>query len=159
MSTRPDFFSVMTRTGLKVFVFNHRTTPLQKWREFKDWPLAAAKAGDFMKEASGYTIAAPEYNLKCSPVLVHKIAHAIDYAIQPHASWFSEKRDNAYQNAMAAGLWKGEYAATDRNECWAVAVGRHFRRLTGETALSQKDPTIAQLVNSVFGDGQIPPCR
>ena len=157
-STRPDLFSAMTRTGLRIIIFNHRTTPLQKLPEFKDWPLAAVRAGGFAKDASGYTIAAPEYRLKCTPTLVHEIAHAIDYAIQPHAPWFSEKRDSAYQNAMASGLWKGEYAATDKHEYWAVSVERHFRRQAGEAALSQKDPELAKLVVSVFGDAQIPPC-
>lgn len=158
-STRPDLFSAMTRTGLRIIIFNHRTTPLHKLPEFKDWPLAVEKAGGFAKDASGYTVAAPEYRLQCTPILVHEIAHAIDDAIQAHAPWFTEKRDSAYQNAMAAGLWRGEYAATDKHEYWAVAVERHFRRQSGEAALSQKDPEIAKLVISVFGDAQIPPCR
>ena len=158
-STRPELFSAMTRTGLRIIIFNHLITPLHTLPEFKDWPLAAVKAGGFAKDASGYTVAAPDYRLNCTPILVHEIAHAIDYAIQPHAPWFSEKRDSAYQNAMAAGLWRGEYVATDKAEYWAVAVERHFRRQAGEAALSHKDPELAKLVVSVFGDAQIPPCR
>ncbi|MCY3898727.1 MAG: hypothetical protein OXF86_09165 [Caldilineaceae bacterium] len=158
-STRPELFSAMTRTGLRIIIFNHRTTPLQELPEFKDWPLAAIYTGGFAKDASGYTIAAPEYQLKCTPILVHEIAHAIDYELQPHAPWFSEKRDSAYQNAMADGLWSGEYAATNKHEYWAVAVERHFRRQVDEATLSQKDPELAELVFSVFGDAKIPPCR
>ena len=111
-STRLELFSAMTRTGLRIIIFNNLITPLHTLPEFKDWPLAALQAGGFAKDASGYTVAAPDYRLNCTPILVHEIAHAIDYAIQPHAPWFSEKRDSAYQNAMAVGLWKGEYAAT-----------------------------------------------
>ena len=158
-STRPELFSAVTSTGLRIIIFNHRTTALQKLPEFEDWPLAAVKTGGFAKDASGYTVAVPEYNLKCSPVLVHEIAHAIDYAIQPFAPWFSEKRDSAYQNAIAAGLWEGEYAATEKAEYWAVAVERHFRPQAGEVLLSKKDPEAAELVTSVFGDATIPSCR
>ena len=158
-STRPELFSDMTRTGLRIIIFNHLITPLHTLPEFKDWPLAALKAGGFAKDASGYTVAAPDYRLNCTPILVHEIAHAIDYAIQPHAPWFSEKRDSAYQNAMAAGLWKGEYAATDKSEYWAVAVERHFRPQAGEVLLPKKDPELAKLIVSVFGDAQIPLCR
>ena len=156
-STRPDLFAAMTGAGLKIIIFDHHKTDLSEIPELADWP-PSHMYGVFVYDAAGYTIVVPEYRLKCDVTLVHEIAHAIDYAITPGASWFTEKRDSAYQKAMTAGTWKGDYAETDKHEYWAVAVGRHFRRQAGQTALSEQDPAIAELVNSVFGDAQIPLC-
>ena len=50
-------------------------------------------------------------------------------------------------------------AATDKAEYWAVAVERHFRPQAGEVLLPKKDPALAKLIVSVFGDAQIPLCR
>ncbi len=157
-STRPDLLAAMNRTGFKIIIFNHRTQSLSQLPEFADWPLATVKAGGFAYNSAGYTVAAPADDLYCNSILVHEIAHAIDHAIQPSASWFSEKRDSAYQKAMEAGIWKGEYAATDKHEYFAVAVERHFRLQAGQTPIGLKDPTIAQLVFGVFGDAKLPSC-
>ena len=159
ISTRPDLFAAMTRIGLKIIIFNHHRTDLSQIPELADWPIDPLQDGAFVYDAAGYTIAVPEYRLKCSPLLVHEIAHTVEHAILPGAPWFSEQRDSAYQKAMEAGLWKGDYAETNKHEYWAVAVERHFRRQAGQTALSKQDPTIAKLVISVFGDAKIPPCR
>lgn len=158
-STRVDLFAAMTRTGLKIIIFDSDATPLHTLPDFQDWPLAPFKAGGFLSSAAGYTIAAPDTNLKCSPILVHEIAHAIDDAIEPSAPWFTEERDKAYQNAMETGLWNGEYAETNKHEYFAEAVARHFRRQAGESVLLKKDPKAAALIAGVFGEAKISPCR
>lgn len=158
MSTRPELFAAMTRSGFKIIIFNHHKIDLSHLPEFSDWPNLHLYAGAFVYDAAGYTIAVPEDQLKCSPILVHEIAHAVEQAILPGAPWFSEQRDQAYQKAMEAGLWEGHYAATNKNEYWAEAVARHFRPQAGESFLVEKDPAAAALVASVFGDAKISFC-
>ncbi|MCY3711064.1 MAG: SH3 domain-containing protein [Caldilineaceae bacterium] len=157
-STRPELFAAMTRTGLKIIIFNHRNQSLSQLPELAGWQPIAVHDGVFLFTAAGYTIVVPEFDLKCSTLLAHEIGHAIEEAIRPGAPWFVEQRDSAYQNAMAAGIWTGEYAATNKHEYWAVAVERHFRLQAGQTPIWQKDPAIAQLVVNVFGDAKLPPC-
>ena len=159
MSTRPDLLTAMTRVRSKIVIFDHDKTPLHTLPEFKNWPLAPLKAGAFAYKGGSYIVAAPEYRLNCSPILVHEIAHAIDYALQHHEPWFSPARDLAYQNAMEAGFWTREYAATNKHEYFAVAVERHFRLQKGLTTLAKKDPEAKALVDRVFGEAQIPRCR
>ena len=156
VSTRPDLFAAMTGTGLRIIIYNHRTTSLPQLPEFKEWPLASQRTGGFAKDSSGYTIAAPEIDIQCSPILIHEIAHAIDYVAQSLDSQFSARRDVAYQNAMAAGLWTGEYAATDKFEYWAVAVEHWFRPRAFTVKISSYDPEAAKLVKSVFVNAQLP---
>lgn len=158
-ATQSDLLPALTRAGLRIIIFEHRITPLHTLPEFRDWPLASLKAGGFATNSSGFTVAAPQENLHCSTILVHEIAHAIDYAVHPHTAWFAERRDSTYQNAMAAGLWQGEYAATNKFEYWAVAVERWFRPQAGEIPLTKKDPEAAALVQSLFGNAKLPPCR
>ena len=157
-STRPELFADMIRTGLKIIIFDHFKTDLSEIPEMADWPTLHQYAGALIHTEAGYTIAIPEDRLKCGPLLVHEIAHAFDHVLEQRAPWFVEQRDSAYQKAMIAGTWKGDYAETNKHEYWAVAVERYFRRQAGQTTLKAQDPTIAKLVKSVFGDAQIPPC-
>ena len=156
VSTRPDLLAAMTGTGLRIIIFDDRTTSLPQLPEFKEWPLAEQRTGGFAVDGSGYTVAAPERYLQCGRLLIHEIAHAVDYAVQTLDSQFSARRDAAYRNALEAGLWEGEYAVTDKHEYWAVAVEYWFHSETLATRLSRKDPEAAKLVKSVFGEAQLP---
>lgn len=156
VSTRPDLLAAMTRTGLRIIIFDERTTSLPQLPEFEEWPLAEQRTGGFAKDGSGYTVAAPERYLRCDRILIHEIAHAVDYTVQTLDSQFSDRRDAAYRNALEAGLWVGEYAATDKHEYWAVAVEYWFHSDALATRLSTKDPEAAELVKSVFGEARLP---
>ena len=75
---------------------------------------------------------------------------------------FDEKLNTAYKDAMAKGLWKDKYAATNRAEYWAEAVQSFFddnrlpdhdhNHVNTRKELSQYDPALANLVKEVFGD-------
>ena len=155
VSTRPDLLAAMTRKGLWIIIYDDSTS-LQRLPEFVLWPLASQRTGGFKLDSSGYTIAAPEAKLRCSPTLIHEIAHAIDYAERSLNRQFSIRLDRAYRNAMAAGLWKGKYAATDKHEYWAVAVQTWFRPRASDINLSRYDPEATTLVKSVFGNAKVP---
>ena len=49
-------------------------------------------------------------------ILVHEFAHAIHRSIREVDPKLAQEIDRAYQDAMAIGLWKGQYAETNSNE-------------------------------------------
>ena len=161
VSTRPDLLAAMTAAGLRIILFDGRTTSLPQLPEFKEWPLADHRKGGYALNGSSHTIAAPDLHLRCGRILTHELAHAVDYAAQTLDSQFAARRDAAYQNAMQTGKWKGEYAATNTHEYWAVAVEHWFHSEALAAKLSRKDPEAAQLVKSVFGEAKLSsqPCR
>ncbi|MDE0071872.1 MAG: hypothetical protein OXO48_19325 [Caldilineaceae bacterium] len=60
VSTRPELLAAITGTGLRIFIFDDRTTSLPNLPEFKEWSLAEHRTGGFVVDGSGYTIAAPD---------------------------------------------------------------------------------------------------
>ena len=161
VSTRPDLLAALTTAGLRIILFDDLTTSLPQLPEFKDWPLAGQRTGGYALNGSSHTVAVPERHLRCGRLLTHELGHAVEYVVQALDSGFAAQRDAAYQNAMQTGKWKGEYAATNKHEYWAVAVEHWFHSEALATKLSRRDPEAAQLVKSVFGDAKLSsqPCR
>ena len=153
VSTRHDLFDVLVRSNFRIILYNDYTTGLAELPEFKDWSLATEYAGVYLQEFSYTAAAAPAFDFQCNFHLIHEIAHAIDYSEQMLDRSFRARRDKAYQNAMAAGLWKGEYAETDESEYWAEAVSEWFS--PSNEPLAQRDPEAAKLVASVFGNADM----
>ena len=153
VSTRHDLFGVLVRSNFRVILYNDYTTKLVDLPEFKDGSLDPETTGGYSQDFSYTAAAAPAYDFQCNTVLIHEIAHAIDYAEQMLNRSFEARRDRAYQNAMAAGLWKGEYAATNEAEYWAEAVAEWFS--PSKEPLEKRDPEAAELVASVFGNAEL----
>ena len=153
VSTRHDLFTVLVHSKFRIILYNHHITALKDLPEFKDWSLAPENVGGYVHGSSDTAAAAPAYDFQCNTHLIHEIAHAIDYAEQKLNSSFKARRDRAYQNAMAAGLWKGEYAETNEFEYWAVSVEEWFS--PRNKPLAQRDPEAADLVASVFGNAEL----
>lgn len=153
VSTRHDLFAALLRSNFRVILYNDYTTGLADLPEFKDRPLAPEIVGSYSQRSSYTAATAPAFDFQCNIHLIHEIAHAIDYSEQKLDLSFDARRDRAYQNAMAAGLWKGEYAETNEAEYWAEAVSEWFSP-TNEP-LAQRDPQAADLVASVFGNAEL----
>ncbi len=153
VSTRHDLFAALIRSNLRVILYNDYTTSLQDLPEFKDRPPAPDTAGVYSQRFSYTAAVAPAFDFQCNIHLIHEIAHAIDYAEQKLNLSFKARRDRTYQNAMAAGLWKGEYAETNEAEYWAEAVAGWFS--PSNEPLAQRDPEAAKLVASVFGNAEL----
>jgi hypothetical protein len=97
-----------------------------------------------------------------SDICIHEFAHAVmNYGID------AEQRqliDDQYARAMAAGLWRNAYAATNAREYWAVLSMWYFgshgaRRRVSETptgdgpeALRAYDPQGFALLQAIYGD-------
>ena len=153
VSTRHDLFDLLVLSNFRIILYNGYTTGLEDLPEFKDWPPAPEYSGVYTQEFAYTAAAAPAYDFQCNTELIHEIAHAIDYSEQKLNISFKARRDRAYQNAMAAGLWKGEYAETDESEYWAEAVAEWFS--PRNEPLEQRDPEAAELVESVFGTAEL----
>ena len=96
-------------------------------------------------------------------ILIHEFAHTIHHmGLNTIDKTFDKRLAQAYTKAMAKGLWKSKYAASNRAEYWAEAVQSWFdtnrppdhdhNHVDTREELKEYDPGIAKLVAEVFGD-------
>jgi len=96
-------------------------------------------------------------------ILIHEFAHAIhQMALNDLDKTFDKRLNTAFQAARKAGLWKGKYAGSNRNEYWAEGVQSWFdtnrppdhdhNHVDTRDELRDYDPGLAALVREVFGD-------
>lgn len=161
MQDRPQLLPNLTKGGLRIILFDSRTTSLPDLPEFKAWDSAGQHAGGYLYDGTSHVVAAPEQDLRCSGILIHEIGHAVDYAAHTMYSDFQTRLDAAYQAAKAKGAWVDPYASTNKHEYWAVAVDYWFRSTNTAALLSKTDPEVTRLVSGVFGSAQLSahPCR
>jgi hypothetical protein len=94
-------------------------------------------------------------------VLVHEFAHAILRAAAHVDPALHARVTRAYRNALAAGRWRGEYAAVSVEEYWAVGTQLWFEtgplvRVDGRSILSPEnlaayDPDLHAALAMVYG--------
>ncbi len=125
------------------------------------------------------TTAVWEGNLLCNEnnvypredILVHEFAHTIlnmGVERQPGGREFRRRLEEAYRNALNAGLWEQTYAAENPEEYWAEGVQSWFglndwavptngvhNQINTRHELEAYDPRIAELVEEVFGETTI----
>jgi hypothetical protein len=94
-------------------------------------------------------------------ILIHEFAHTIhDMGLASIDPKFDDRLEKIYQAALAKGLWKGKYAATNRHEYWAEAVQSWFdtnrppdhdhNDVDTREELQAYDPEIAALIDESF---------
>ena len=94
-------------------------------------------------------------------ILVHEFAHAIHLmGLNRIDHDFDKELKKIYDRAMAEGLWKGKYAATNKEEYWAEGVQSFFdtnrppdhdhNHVRTRKALEEYDPRLAKLIGEVF---------
>ena len=60
-------------------------------------------------------------------ILIHEFSHAVhQYGMREVDPTFDGRLRRAYEKAMAEGLWKGTYLATDHGEYWAEGAQAYF---------------------------------
>ena len=98
--------------------------------------------------------------------MIHEFAHTVlEMAVEPDDPDFVARLDDAYAEALAAGLWSDTYAASDINEYWAEGVQDWFdanrdadppngvhNHVNTREELWDYDPRLAALIREVFGD-------
>jgi hypothetical protein len=100
-------------------------------------------------------------------IFVHEFSHAImGVAIRTVDPALFQAIQEAYKAAMARGLYKGHYAATNANEYWAEGTQWWFwsnfewfdgaTRLQTPDDLQAYDPALYELLGRVYPDHHIP---
>ncbi|MDD8030726.1 MAG: glycoside hydrolase [Acidobacteriota bacterium] len=149
LSERPDIRRTLVRTGQKVGIIGQtqQMSDIPEYKnlkkpEFGDRRLTAKEIAEYDKikkmsdqeywnrRARGlggvYTtcgeenlLGIPETRYFGEHILVHEFAHAIHRGIRACDPELAEAIDQAYADAMAIGLWKGQYASTNSGEYFA----------------------------------------
>jgi alpha-glucosidase len=94
-------------------------------------------------------------------ILIHEFAHAIhEMGLRRVDERFDCRLRKCFDDAMAKGLWKGTYAATNYKEYWAEAVQSYFDcnnprdRQHNEASTREKlakfDPDVFALIDETF---------
>ena len=169
LTGREELLGVMAADGVHLVVMAHDeyTTDVPEQRGMKPrayWDRRARGLG-------GKPVSCAEENLLCFPgdpystenILIHEFAHIIHGSgLRQTDPSFDKRLGQAYDQAIAAGLWEGTYAATNKGEYWAEAVQSWFddnrsndslhNHVDTRAELREYDPLLAELCEEVFGD-------
>ena len=94
-------------------------------------------------------------------ILIHEFAHAFHLqGLNVADPKWEPKLKDCYENAMAEGLWKGKYAATNKEEYWAEGVQSYFdtnreddhdhNHVNTRAELKAYDPRLYDLIDETF---------
>jgi hypothetical protein len=133
LADRPDVADAMAKAGVKVAVMakTERTTDLPEHASLvpsRYWDRRARGLG-------GPLVSCGEENLLNEPgdpyaienILIHEFGHGIhNFGISRVDPTFNRRLKTVYEAAIAKGLWKGTYAASNVNEYWAEGVQSWF---------------------------------
>ena len=170
---RGDILRAMTANKVRcaVMAVGERTTDIPEHSDLTPKDYWDRRARGLGATAERPAVSGAEENLLCAPgdpyaaenILIHEFAHAVhEMGMNTVDPSFDGRLKAAYESAMAAGLWQGKYAATNRMEYWAEGVQSWFDtnrvndrehnhvHLRGQ--LQEYDPALAALVAEVFGD-------
>ena len=167
LSARPDVLATLAANGTRVAIY-WRTRDfsgggLGQLPEFRGRFAFFYPVGAVIQTASGWLVGVPNRDTRCY-VFIHEFAHAVQYALekQPDGQEFISRLKALYDAAIGAGLWEGEYAATNYAEYWAEVVTYWFEESLPTTLaadfpkLADYDAEAAKLVEEVFGDATVP---
>jgi hypothetical protein len=102
-------------------------------------------------------------------VFIHEFAHSIHLiGLRTADPTFESRLTQAYDTAMASGLWQNTYSATNRLEYWAEGVAIWFNAhwssldhpsvINTREKLAQYDDGLYRLVRDFFTEDTIPLC-
>lgn len=183
---RDDVRKAMVDSGARlcIIAYNEYTTDLPEFAWFSEekerYPGVSAKDfWDARARGTGGSVTDPyctcgEENLLGYPgdpyakenILIHEFAHNIHLRgttnIDPT---FDTRLQKAYETAMAAGLWKDKYAATNRFEYFAEGVqswlgnnrenDHDHNHVNTRKELIEYDPALAAFCREVFRDTKL----
>lgn len=93
-----------------------------------DWNKRARGLGGLITSGGEENILElPNDRYKGESIYIHEFAHTLaNYAFSKIDKSFTKDLQAAYQKAMATGLWKNTYSATNSDEYWAEGVQMYF---------------------------------
>ncbi len=184
LANRPDLIEELaaSKTRITIMGENEVITNIPEYTGLyliapgRDWDTVLTGGGLGPSRAIPVLVVA-EQNLIClqsdlvphADVFIHEVAHAvltmaIEFKLRD--SMFRSRVDTAYENAMATGLWRHTYAATNPDEYWAEGTLAWFNlnsppdpihnNVNTRAELIEYDPVLAELVEEVYGDASAP---
>lgn len=172
LGKRPDVLAALVKAKVRCCVMahdevttdvpEHMTLEPGKWWDKRARGLGASKERPCISCAEENLLGYPGDPYRNESILVHEFAHAIDLmALRTLDKQFESKLDAAFRAAMKQGLWKGLYAASNKEEYWAEGVQSWFdtnrppdvehNHVDTRAELEAYDPRLAKLIAEAFG--------
>lgn len=173
LEQRPDILAALRDGGVRFAIMAHDeyTTDIPEHAHLKPRVYWDRRARGLGATPEAPAVSGAEENLLAFPgdpypreiIAIHEFGHAIhEVGMKAIDPTFDTRLRAAYDQAIAAGLWKNTYAATNRMEYWAEAVQDWFDNNDANNALHNDistreklkayDPALAALCAEVFGD-------
>jgi hypothetical protein len=132
LAGRPDVIAAMVKEKMYLIIIG-------KDQVYTDMPEYSrtpdpAYMNERVRGTGGLPTSFGEENLLCLPldryddesIGVHEFCHTIDSAMASVDSTWNARRNTAYRHALAKGLWKGAYTASNPAEYWAEVCQSYF---------------------------------
>ena len=167
VADRPHLLDVLASQNTRILLYDRDKGGLSQLPEFADYSDSNV-VGVWGDTSYGQAVVARAMTTyHCNEILIHEIAHALDYALRVQdgkafrESGFKQARIQTYLSAMEAELWAGSYESTDSQEYWAEMVIHWlrpdlFRTQFGLNDLSEYDSNAARLVRQYLGNPTLP---
>ncbi len=176
LAKRPDVREAMIKNESRmcIIAWNEFTTDLPGWEHMKPKDFWDGRARGMGGSETDPLCSCAEENLLAYPgdpystenILIHEFAHNMHLRgmikVDPT---FDPRVKATYDAAMAAGLWKGKYAAVNHYEYFAEGVQSWFddnrendhdhNHVNTRAELLEYDPKLAALCREVFGDTEL----
>lgn len=176
LAKRPDVRRAMIRGGSRLVVMGHDefTTDVPEHSQLRPkdyWDARARGLGGSetdpicsCAEENLLGYAGDPYAAEC--ILIHEFAHNIHLRgmVQVDPT-FDARLNQTFKQATQRGLWKGKYAAVNKNEYFAEGVQSWFsnnrendhdhNHVNTREELIEYDPGLAALCREVFGDARL----
>lgn len=165
LGEREDILKAMIKAGCRFMVMapTEMTTDVPEQRHLKNdkktnWDTRARGLGGKLSscgEENLLNLKGDRY--KQENILIHEFNHAIhQHGLRGVDPTFNGRLKKAYDEAMAKGLWKGTYVATNPAEYWAEGAQAYFDCMRPQFGantrekLQKYDPGLFVLVDEVY---------
>jgi hypothetical protein len=176
LARRPDVRQAMIQNGSRLCIIAHNefTTDLPGWQHLRPKDYWDARARGMGGSEQDPLCSCAEENLlafrgdpyAAENILIHEFAHNIHLRGMTRVDpGFDGRVKAAHTAALAAGLWRGKYAAVNHHEYFAEGVQSWFdnnrendhdhNHVNTRAELIEYDPGLAALCREVFGDTEL----
>jgi hypothetical protein len=166
LAGRPDVLAAMIKQGMYLIVIGRDQvyTDMPEYRHERD----PAYMNERVRGTGGLPTSFGEENVLSLPIDryddesigVHEFCHTIDSAMAAVDSTWNQRRNKAFRDALAKGLWKNTYAGSNPAEFWAEVWQSYFDNnrvnnwnhgpIGTREQLEAYDPETYELVRSAF---------
>lgn len=166
LAGRPDVIAAMVKNGMYLIVIGKDQvyTDMPEYRNTQN----PAYMNERVRGTGGKPTSFGEENVLSLPVDryddesigVHEFCHTIDSAMAQVDPGWTQRRNAAYRDALAKGLWKNTYAGSNPAEFWAEVCQSYFDNnrvnnwnhgpIGTREQLKAYDPETYELVRTAF---------